>query len=78
MVRVAQIVEFHFDIRVSDHPLENLPIRLEECGSSGVSLVQRLVNRPLQIVTVYQTPDSHEQPELPFGPRLASLCKPYI
>ena len=69
----------HLDIRVIDHPLQNLAVHLEEGGPERLGFAYGSADRPLKGFPFYRTLESHEQAQLPTRIELTHLLsKPYF
>ena len=75
IARAAQVIEGHVDIRVIDHPLENLAIRLEKTGPDWFGLAYGPADRPLKGFTLYRTLDPQEQAKLPLSTELSRFLR---
>ncbi len=79
MARAAQVIEVQVDVRVVDHPLENLAVHLEKGSSKRFGLSHHFANRLLKQTRLYRALDSHEHTQLPLSTGVTRfLRKPYV
>src|ERR1700759_5289322 len=71
-------MESQLDIRVIDHPLENLAIHFKKSGAPWFGLLQCYADRLLKQIRLDRALDSHEYAKLPFRTGVTRfLRKPY-
>lgn len=79
IARIGQVMTDQLDVRILDHPLKDLAVRLEEGDPAWFGVQQPQADRPLEDVTFDRAVDSCEQAQLPLRTGVTRfLRKPYV